>query len=277
MKKSFAMAFAAAFAVSAFADITSGNVVGYNNQDVLAQQLVGTYFMSTTSESHNMLMSEIVPYVNGIMGGEDCAVVQVWNENTFTYVSYTWKGAKWMKGDVDGSNDEVPAGTAYWVTPGYAIEGLSLTVSGQLVDASNAERLAIPLVQARMQLVGNPYPTSVDVNDIKPVRVKTQDGSEVIDASDPEIGAYKLQYFNLGKGLYEDYYWTTEVWKNDGANGGDGTNTGKPGWCNNYEEAFGFFKETDNQRIFPVGSGFWVLPSEHTTKPYLAFPNPLHQ
>jgi len=239
--KKLALALAAGLVVPAFADITSGNVVGYNNQEVKsAMELVGTYFMSTSADSNDMKLSEVVPYVDADVADEASVDIQIWNGSA--YVVYSWDGSEWMKGAESGSNDTVPAGTAYWVMPYSSVQGhVSLTVSGQLVDAGNAEMCAMPLESGRMQLVANPYPTAVALKDIKPVRVV--DGTITVN----NTVSPSIQYYDGSK--YVKFIWLSGAW---------------------YDSK----TLEDVSHTFPTGAGFWVEVQEAADQ-YLAYPNPL--
>jgi len=248
MKK---LMFAAAVAagLAAFGDgIESSNTVGYNTVTIDKQYtILGIPFTGTTGSA--MSIQDAVPYSAGMTkGGATTAAdtIQIMDATGSYDVYYMCNGkagkgtvtggdGKWVKdGESVVSSATMAAGTPFWFVSKNYSTPYTITVAGQVLSTSSEQT---PL-NVTYQLLANPYPCDLPLNDCVPyVEGMTKGGAttaadtiQIMDAA----GSYDVYYMCNGKA-------------------GKGTVTGGDGkWVKDGESVV-----TD--AVLPAGKGGWFV------------------
>ena len=238
---------AVAAAIGAFA-IESANVVGYNQVEINKEYtILGIPFTGTTGSA--LSIQDALPYCTGMTKGNGVSAsdnIQIMDSEGnyavyFLCNGYKGKGTveggdgKWVNGAESAvSTTTMPAGTPFWyVSKNYATP-YTITVAGEVLSMSTNET---PL-NVTYQLIGNPYPCDLPLNNCIPYTdgmtkgngVSASDNIQIMD-DEGNYAVYFLCNGYKGKGTVE---------------GGDGK------WVNGAESAV----TTDS---IPAGKGAWFV------------------
>ena len=261
MKKlMFAAAVAAAGGLMA---IESANVVGYTQPSLTKGTLQnnGVCFMNTTGTDIDI--QQIKALSDGAEAGDGEFKMRWFNAGHYDYA--TWSVPLYDPADPEeeldyngwGDLDEMcpitktfPAGGWFLVQP--TANNPSLQVAGALVTAdSTRPTYSVSLTKGALQMCGNPFPTTCDIQSI------------VARAGDAEAGdgEFKMRWFNAGH--YDYATWSVPLYDPEDPEEELDYN----GW-GDLDEMCPITK------TFGVGEGFLVQPTANT--PSLVFPNPLY-
>ena len=203
---------AAAAAIGAFA-IESANVVGYNTVTINKEYtILGIPFTGTTGSA--MSIQDAVPYCEGMTKGNATTTadtIQIM-DSAGSYDVYFLCNGKKAKATIDGGDgkwvksDEavvstatMPAGTPFWyVSKNYATP-YTITVAGQVLSTSPE----VPPPNVTYQLIANPYPCDLPLNDSIPYAEGMTKGNATTTADTIQImdnaGSYDVYFLCNGK------------------------------------------------------------------------------
>ena len=275
MKKLMIAASAALCATVGFSDVTSANIVGYQNKaTVEGNMLAGVAFNNIAEKTYRL--SDVIP--NGYQGIQDAidqggiqgeiiiTLYDAWGDAAGDFYwnhmckSKVWEPAGYWTGETyenyeggEGlSADEVllQPGNGFWVAFGFWENGCTLTVAGEpLMDACN-----VPTIEGN-QLVSSPLAKAYKLGQIIPYGYEgIQDAidqggiqGEIIitlyDAWGDAAGDFYWNHMCKSKVWEPAGYWTGETYEN--YEGGEGlsasevtVNPGDALWV-----AFGFWDD----------------------------------
>lgn len=191
-------------------------VVGYNTIELTKPAtLIAVNFDGIASE--NLNIQEAFPYANGMTKGRglsEADTIQVLTASGGYDVYYMSSGrngknqivegleGKWAEdGQYTPSSIEVPAGTAAWYIAKNASPDapVLLTVAGQVAnDAMRSHNIA-----AGLNLIGNPFPTPLILNEEIPFVPGMEKGRGLASADSIQIqnsaGGYDVYYMSNGR------------------------------------------------------------------------------
>ena len=190
--------------------------------------------------------------IKNVTGGDDQSTadfIQVWNPTTSGYTTFYYyyeeeyaDEAGWY----DAGGDAEPIldpGTAFWYRA-RATADKSITVAGAIDTVDDA---TVDLTSGKYNLVVNPFPAAIDLNNEETVVVKNVTGGDDQNTADfvqiwnPVTSGYTTFYY-----YYEEEYADEAGWYDAGG---------------------------DAEPAFPAGTAFWYR-ARAGEKKALVFPNP---
>ena len=231
--------------------IVSSDIVGYSTDSLTSGKynLSGITFENigeTSSYDLNKLD------IKNVTGGEDQTTadfIQIWNPATSGYTTFYYYYEEEYKDEAgwyDAGGDEEPildSGMAFWYRA-RAKSDKAITVAGSIDTVDDA---TVVLTSGKYNLVVNPFPAAIDLNDKTTVEVKNVTGGEDQNSAD------FVQIWNPTTSGYTTFYYYYEEEYKDEA-----------GWY----DAGG-----DEEPTFPAGTAFWYRARAGENKS-LVFPNP---
>ena len=242
MKKlMIAMGAAALFGAVHADGIVSSDIVGYATDNLTGGKfnMAGMVFNAVGGGAID-LNEMTFPGVTGSDFQETSDQIQVWNPATSKYTIYYYYYESPTSTDNGwyGTLDEettLPAGTAFWYKA-KAGDGKQMTQSGAVesdVDVS------FDLTGGKFNMVINPYPSAIDLNDSTTVEFVNATGSDFQETSD------QIQVWNPATSKYTIYYYYYE----------------SPTSADN-----GWYGTLDEDAVLPAGTAFWYKAKAGTDK-----------
>ena len=244
--KSILTAAAALAAGVCCADVTSSNIVGYQTSAELTKGANTTYaamFENVTGE--NLPLS-------GLKLSDGCPA-----DGTTSIMWWVghWEKAFWVELDFDPNNigwgddeDWLPIdktfeiGEAFFVQASSGTTEPTITAAGQVLDANGADYYGIELPKGQNKFVSNPFPGSINLQDIK------------LSAGCPADGTTSIMWW---VGHWEKAFWVELDFNPEDLGWGDDED-----WL-------------PIEKTMALGEGYFVQASSGTTEPEMLFPNPL--
>lgn len=244
MKKGLILAAAALLSASAFAQVTSANVVGYVKKDLVPGEymLVGTAFTGSNASTNTLkdiLGSQLTQSANYLTADR----VIMWSTNSSSYQAYAMytdgefypcNTADEWNNAVAPVNPNIPVGTGFWIVPASgATETNSLVFSGDVVSAATNE---ISIVSG-YQMINYPFSSAQEIATLDTSSMTASANYLTADRIGVWTGG-SYQYY----GLYTDYNWYP---------------------CNDIDQWNNAVAETDY--LLDIGEGFWFIAQQAQT------------
>lgn len=232
--KKLMCAMAAIAAGVAMADVTSANIVGYQNKELQDnKQALSSGFVAIGEKDAGFWLTSVMPVYDGQVGGD--IYIERLNDAGVTIESYSFmqgvrgKEDGWYNDDDELIGDEADdiffnAGEGLWVT---GLEDGVLPFSGEVFDADKE----IPLADNK-QMLANPYPCDL------PLSTNIQ-----IDYDEQVGGDIYIEKLNDAGVTIESYSWM------------QGVRGKEDGWYNDDDELIG---DDGEEVVFPACTGLWV-------------------
>ena len=255
--KKVMLGLACAAAMVVCADITSANVVGYQNMDLTAlkQVMKGAMFVdvgTSTLDLQSITMDKDTPATGETM-------LWWWDKNTRTYTRSYWvdlydeDGKELGKtGWGDGENwiamgKTFKSGEGFWI---QAPASAQINVSGEVVTTSpSVKSIAFDLTALKQEQVTNPFP--VGAYDLQSV---------AMDEKTPPTGETMVWWWNKENRTYTRAYWVDLY-------DADGEEVGKKGWGDG-ENWIAI------EKTFDAGEAFWA---QAPATAQIVWANPFYQ
>ena len=159
--------------------------------------------------------------------------IQVWNaeESKYIYYYYYYDASYPEDNGWYGTLDEstvLPVGTAFWYLA-KAGDGKQIIQSGAVETDTD---VTFSIIGGKFNMVINPYPTEVDLNDSTSIEFTAATGSDYQETSD------QIQVWNAEESKYIYYYYYYDA---------------------SYPEDNGWYGTLDEVATLPAGTAFWYL------------------
>ena len=214
----------------------SGNIVGYTKLNLAAgkMDMKGMQFIKVVDATPLNIQS-IEPVLGFNDEGGD--TIRFWSPSTLKYTTATYYlesyddqgeeelGPGWVDDYLTRLTNSVPAGKGFWFE---TLNNASYIVAAQVIEA---EDNTIVLVGGKMDIVCNPFPAEILIQDIKPVSGFNDEGGDTIRFWNPSTLKYTTATYYLES--YDD----------------QGEEELGPGWVDDYL--------TRLTNSIPVGNSFW--------------------
>ena len=200
---------AAAFCATVALSVES-QIVGYETSGLVSGKSNMTGVMFVGVDGGDLDLNKDFQIAN-LTGGDDeteSDLVQVWNAadgkyTTFYYYQEVDCEEDWGWYVTTGKAQPIfPAGTAFW----YKAKGdkfdKSITISGAIETDAD---ITFPVVGGKSNMIVNPYPTLIDLNDAETVEFVGLTGG------DDETESDLVQVWNAADGKYTTFYYYQEV------------------------------------------------------------------
>lgn len=189
------------------------------------------------------------------------------DDDVFGYLSLGTKGAT-----TDRAKTFV-AGEGFWIMPASAVASPSVTVAGKVANvAASTATVAAEVESSNKQLIANPFPVGIDVQDIKCYA----------DGKNPDSEAFTMWWWDTESKKYVYATYCNPYWVDDGTDDGAGTEVDEFGWATTDDDVFGYLPvgtrgaTTDHEKTFDSGEGFWLMPASAVKNGTVTFPNPFY-
>jgi hypothetical protein len=208
--KKLVTVFALCAAFSAYAQVESANIVGYNTSSVAAGkiQAAAAQFQAVGAASGNrsLNIADIpfpTPAKSGASLGTNVDQIHVWNAVTSSWTKYYRNTtAGWCKeGETTTTTDTLNVGEGYFFRRALSALG-SETVTGQVFNGTN---VTYTLAAAKIQNISYPWPVELKIADIPaptPLRAGAILGTNTdqIHVWDTTLSAWTKYYRNSTAG-----------------------------------------------------------------------------
>ena len=197
--------------------IVSSDIVGYNTDSLTSGNfnMGGIMFSKVTGDAIDLNSDVTVANVTGGLDETESDTILVWNPSTSAYTTFYYnddpeapEDTGWW--DVNFVVDpELGIGTAFWLRAKNAANK-SITVSGAV---ESDDDFSVLLTGGNFNMVINPYPTAIDLNDTDTVEIANVTGgldeteSDTILVWNPSTSAYTTFYYNDDPEAPEDTGW----------------------------------------------------------------------
>jgi hypothetical protein len=209
--KKLVTAFALCAAISAMA-VESENIVGYQGFSLKSGEfnMVAGSFVGIGTQGWKLNENFSGTNLKGSSDPASADQILVWNAQTGGYTTYFWfdtgAGFQWANFETYGPFEDdyptgAPAGMAFWflALPRTGEESApAVTFSGEVPTATT---YTFNLKKGEFNMIANPYPTALLLNNAAQVEVANAVGS-----SDP-ASADQILIWNAQTGGYTTYFW----------------------------------------------------------------------
>ena len=208
--------------------MTSANIVGYDTESVVDGKLnmKGVMFSAVSGEAIDL--NKDVKVANLVPGEDETRADQilVYRPATSSYITYYYYNAEgdeenWGWTDVNWEEStQFPAGTGFWfkgyIPNGGSAKDKTITISGAV---ETDEDITFSVVDGKLNMLSNPFPTALDLNDSKTIDfVNNLPGEDETSADQiliyrPSRNGYITYYNYNAEGDEENWGWTDVNWE----------------------------------------------------------------
>ena len=197
------------FCGAANAEISSANVVGYTTSDLVSNKsnMQGINFVKVDGTDFDLNTDITVGNLTG--GADDTSAdsILVWDPAKSMYTTFYYyyeeeyaDESAWY--DLNGVLEaKLPAGSAFWFRA-VSGESKSLTVAGAI---ETDDSVSFSLVGGKSNMIINPYPTAIDLNDTATVEVSNLTGGA------DDTSADSVLVWDATKSMYTTFYYYYEA------------------------------------------------------------------
>ena len=231
--------------------IVSSDIVGYSTDSLTSGNfnMAGVTFNNIGSDATFNLNDINIANATGSDQENTSDLVQIWNPTTSGYTTfYKYYEAEYPEdeGWYDAGGDAEPVveiGMAFWYRARSGADK-SITFSGAI---EGADDVTVDLTAGNFNMVINPFPTAIDLNDDTTVTIANATGSDQENTSD------LVQVWNPATSGYTTFYKYYEA---------------------EYPEDEGWYDAGgDAEPQIPAGTAFWYRARSGSNKA-ITFPNP---